>query len=210
MPSKLDQGSARGRATTGEAKAAYLTRIREAALRQFAESGYDGTSMRDIGSLVGVHAGSLYVHIKSKEDLLYQIVGGIADSGEVALRQVEAADVGAVDKLRMLARIHLRWAIANPDAAKVFEREWMRLNGAQLAEVQDKRRQWADAVERIIQSGIDEGTFREMDVALAALAFRSVLNANYTCDGDPDVDGAALADEFVGFLFNGWVAPGNR
>lgn len=209
MPPKLDRNPTSGRAT-GEGGSVSLTRIREAALRQFAESGYNGTSMRDIGSLVGVHAGSLYVHIKSKEDLLYQIVGEIAESGEVALRKVAAADVGAVDKLRMLARLHLRWAMANPDAAKVFEREWVRLGGAQLAEVQVKRQQWADAVEGIIQAGVDEGTFRKMDVALAAVAFRSVLNANYTCAGDPDVDGDELADEFVDFLFNGWVAPGNR
>lgn len=208
MPSKLDRESASNRPS--DAKTAFLTRIRQAALRQFAESGYDGTSMRDIGSLVGVHAGSLYVHIKSKEDLLYQIVGEIAESGEAALQRVEASEVGAIDKLRMLARIHLRWSMANPDAAKVFEREWMRLNGAQLAEVQVKRQRWADAVERIIQAGVEEGTFRNMDVALAAVAFRSVLNANYTCDGDPDVDGVKLADEFVDFLFNGWVASDHR
>ena len=209
MPSKLDRKSPSER-PAGDAKAAFLTKIREAALRQFAESGYNGTSMRDIGSLVGVHAGSLYVHIKSKEDLLYQIVGEIVENGEAALQKVEEADVGAIDKLRMLARIHLRWAMANPDAAKVFEREWMRLNGAQLDEVRHKRQQWADGVERIIQAGVDEGTFRKLDVALAAVAFRSVLNANYTCEGDPDVDGIKLADEFVDFLFNGWVVADNR
>ncbi|CAM2808534.1 TetR/AcrR family transcriptional regulator [Prescottella defluvii] len=205
MPSKLDRKSSPSERPVGDAKAVFLTRIREAALRQFAESGYNGTSMRDIGSLVGVHAGSLYVHIKSKEDLLYQIVGEIVENGEAALQKVEDADVGAIDKLRMLARIHLRWSMANPDAAKVFEREWMRLNGAQLDEVRHKRQQWADGVERIIQAGVDEGTFRELDVALAAVAFRSVLNANYTCEGDPDIDGVKLADEFVDFLFNGWV-----
>ena len=194
----------------GDAKAAFLTKIREAAVRQFAETGYNGTSMRDIGSLVGVHAGSLYVHIKSKEDLLYQIVGEIAENGEATLNRIEASDAGAIDKLRMLARIHLRWAMANPDAAKVFEQDWMRLNGAQLDEVRIKRQQWAEAVERIIQAGVDEGTFRDMDVALAAVAFRSVLNANYTCKGDPDVDGVQLADEFVDFLFNGWVVADNR
>ncbi|PTR22824.1 TetR family transcriptional regulator [Rhodococcus sp. OK519] len=209
MPSKLDRKPTNDR-PSDDAKSAFLTKIREAAVRRFAESGYDGTSMRDIGSLVGVHAGSLYVHIKSKEDLLYQIVGEIAESGEAALLRVEASDVGAIDKLRMLARIHLRWSMANPDAAKVFEREWMRLNGAQLAEVQVKRQRWADAVERIIRAGVDDGTFRDMDVALAAVAFRSVLNSNYTCDGDPDVDGIKLADEFVDFLFNGWVASAHR
>ncbi|WP_305092924.1 TetR/AcrR family transcriptional regulator [Prescottella sp. R16] len=209
MPSKIERTSPSER-PVGDAKAAFLTKIRKAALRQFADSGYNGTSMRDIGSLVGVHAGSLYVHIKSKEDLLYQIVGEIVENGEAALSKVEASDVGAIDKLRMLARIHLRWAMANPDAAKVFEREWMRLNGAQLDEVRHKRQQWAEAVERIIQAGVDAGTFRKMDVALAAVAFRSVLNANYTCEGDPDVDGIKLADEFVDFLFNGWVVVDNR
>ncbi len=43
--------------------------IIDAAARQFAKAGYDGTSMRDIASRVSMLPGSLYYYFGSKEDL---------------------------------------------------------------------------------------------------------------------------------------------
>ena len=44
---------------------------REAA-RLFAEKGYHGTSIGDLADALGVQKGSLYAHIESKQDLLYE------------------------------------------------------------------------------------------------------------------------------------------
>src|SRR5213078_1288413 len=44
---------------------------REAA-RLFAERGYHGTSIGDLAKAMGVQKGSLYAHIASKQDLLYE------------------------------------------------------------------------------------------------------------------------------------------
>ena len=43
------------------------------AARLFAEKGYHGTSMEDLAVAMGVQKGSLYAHIQSKEDLLYEL-----------------------------------------------------------------------------------------------------------------------------------------
>ena len=50
------------------------------ATRLFAERGYHGTSMADLAEALGVQKGSLYSHIASKEDLLYDALmeGGAA------------------------------------------------------------------------------------------------------------------------------------
>lgn len=50
------------------------TRIRAAALEAFSERGYRGTSLRDIARSVGIEVGSLYNHINSKEELLFELV----------------------------------------------------------------------------------------------------------------------------------------
>ena len=47
--------------------------ILNAAAALFAERGYHGTSIRDIGERVGLLGGSLYHHIKSKESLFVKI-----------------------------------------------------------------------------------------------------------------------------------------
>src|SRR6266550_5161129 len=43
------------------------------AARLFAAQGYHGTSMEDLAGAMGVQKGSLYAHIQSKEDLLYEL-----------------------------------------------------------------------------------------------------------------------------------------
>ncbi len=45
-------------------------RILDTALTLFAKNGYDGTSMEQIATLVGIKAPSLYKHFKGKEDIL--------------------------------------------------------------------------------------------------------------------------------------------
>ena len=48
--------------------------IYEHATRLFAERGFAGTSLQDIASAVGLLKGSIYYYIKTKEDLLYELV----------------------------------------------------------------------------------------------------------------------------------------
>ena len=52
-------------------------KILDAALTLFAENGYDGTSVEQIASIVGIKAPSLYKHYKGKEDILNALI----DSG---------------------------------------------------------------------------------------------------------------------------------
>ena len=54
-------------------------KILDAALTLFAENGYNGTSVEQIASIVGIKAPSLYKHYKGKEDILNALI----DSAEV-------------------------------------------------------------------------------------------------------------------------------
>ena len=48
--------------------------IFRSALELFALQGYDATSARQLAACVGIEAGSLYNHISSKQDLLFQLI----------------------------------------------------------------------------------------------------------------------------------------
>lgn len=54
-------------------------KILDTALTLFAENGYNGTSVEQIASIVGIKAPSLYKHYKGKEDILNALI----DSAEV-------------------------------------------------------------------------------------------------------------------------------
>lgn len=49
-------------------------RIIDAAITLFAEHGFQAISMRDLAKHVGINAGSLYNHIETKQELLYEII----------------------------------------------------------------------------------------------------------------------------------------
>ena len=79
---------------------------REAA-RLFAEKGYHGTSVGDLAAALGVQKGSLYAHIESKQDLLWEIAASCAAAFHAALDSVPQ-DVPAVERIRLALASHLR------------------------------------------------------------------------------------------------------
>lgn len=57
----------------------------DAAAKLFASKGYRETTMRDIGAEVGMQAGSVYYHFKSKEELLLAVYAIAVDGIEARL-----------------------------------------------------------------------------------------------------------------------------
>src|ERR1051325_2352864 len=79
---------------------------REAA-QLFAQKGYHGTSIGDIAAALGVRTGSLYSHIASKEDLLYETMRDGAAAFHGALDAIPE-DAPPAEKVRLALRAHLR------------------------------------------------------------------------------------------------------
>src|SRR5437868_9131369 len=100
---------------------------REAA-RLFAEKGYHGTSIGDLADALGVQKGSLYHHIESKQDLLYETMREGANAFHGALDAIPE-EAAATEKIRLALRSHLRVVAEQLDVATVFVREWRYLQG---------------------------------------------------------------------------------
>ena len=145
------------------------------AARLFSERGYHGTSMQHLAEALGLQRGSLYAHIGSKEDLLFDVVNEGADRFLArGAEAIEAAGTGA-ERLRRLLVGHVETAIEHLDAATVFLNEWRYLSSDLRSIVQDKRDRYEAMVRRIIDDGIAAGEFRpDADVRFAA---RLVLSA---------------------------------
>ena len=97
-----------------------LTRI---AARLFAEQGYLGTSLADLAGELGVQKPSLYHHIASKEDLLWEVSWEGAEPFHAALDSVPQ-EVAAAERIRLALRAHLAVVGGQVDIATVFVREW--------------------------------------------------------------------------------------
>lgn len=150
-----------------------------AAARLFSERGYHGTSMQQLADALGLLRGSLYAHIGSKEDLLFDVVDEGAERflarGRAALDAATAAE-----RLRRFLVVHVETAIEHLDAGTVFLNEWRYLSDARRAIVQAKRDEYEAMLTSIIETGIASGEFRaDADVRFAVLLVLSAGNWVY-------------------------------
>jgi len=174
---------------------------REAA-KLFAQKGYHGTSIGDIAEALGVQKGSLYSHIASKEDLLYETMREGAEAFHAALDAIPE-DTPAVDKIRLALRGHLRVVAEQLDVATVFVQEWRYLEGERREEIVAERRRYEERIRALFREGRDLGELRtDLDDATAALLVLSAVNWAYTWL-QPGRDTDELADRFYSLLIDG-------
>src|ERR687896_777789 len=126
------------------------------AARLFAERGYHGTSIGDLAKAMGVQKGSLYAHIASKEDLLYETMREGSDAFHAALDEIPD-ELPAPDKIRLALRGHLRVVAEQLDVATVFMREWRYLVGERRDEILEERRRYEDRVRALFREGRELG-----------------------------------------------------
>jgi TetR/AcrR family transcriptional regulator, cholesterol catabolism regulator len=172
------------------------------AARLFAEQGYHGTSMEDLASAMGVQKGSLYAHVRSKEDLLDEIARDGATAFHAALDEIDER-LPAVEKLRLALRAHLRVVGEQLDVATVFVREWRYLEGERREQFLAERRRYEERIRALFREGVEQSELRtDLDVTVAALVFLSAANWAYTwLQPGRDTDG--LADRFFELLVDG-------
>lgn len=149
----------------------------QAAARLFSERGYHGTSMQHLGDALGLQRGSLYAHIGSKEELLYDVVEeGAARFLERGQQALEGGG-SATDRLTALLVGHVETAAEHLEAATVFLNEWRYLSEDLRAAVQAKRDRYEAMVRSIVEEGITTGEFRaDADVRFAATLVLSAGN----------------------------------
>ena len=174
---------------------------REAA-RLFAQKGYHGTSIGDIAEAMGVQKGSLYAHIASKEDLLYETMREGADAFHAVLDAIPE-DAPAVEKIRLALRGHLRVVAEQLDVATVFVQEWRYLEGARRDEIVAERRRYEERIRELFREGRELSELRaDLDETAAALLLLSAANWAYTWL-QPGRDTDEIADRFFALLVDG-------
>lgn len=174
---------------------------REAA-KLFAKKGYHGTSIGDIAEAMGVQKGSLYAHIASKEDLLYETMREGADAFHAALDAIPD-DTPAVEKIRLALRGHLRVVAEQLDVATVFVQEWRYLEGERRDEIVAERRRYEERIRDLFREGRELSELRaDLDETAGVLLLLSAANWAYTWL-QPGRDTDEIADRFFALLVDG-------
>ena len=94
-----------------------------AAAQLFAERGYAGTSVDEVGSCLGVSGPAVYWHFASKEALLTEMLSDISERLLAGGRQCVSAARDDRDALRSLVRWQVQFALDHPELITVQARD---------------------------------------------------------------------------------------
>ena len=137
-------------------------RILKAAARLFAQRGYHAVGMNELQQAVELGRGALYHHIRSKEDLLYDIAREyIGDLAAFALDAKREKDLWT--RVRLLGRDLLLKIASHQAELTVCFREVQALTAERHTEVMGLHASYEQVWRDTLIEGAESGVFRPYD-----------------------------------------------
>jgi len=124
----------------------------------FSRVGYERTTMRNIAGATGIKLGSITYYFKNKEDILYEVMKKVIESGEERALAAVKGDLPVLDKLRALIKIEVE-SFLN-DTASVTINEWRCLNKSRQANLLKHRRTYEDIWLAVLSECYEKGLVR--------------------------------------------------
>jgi AcrR family transcriptional regulator len=142
----------------------------EVAAKRFASTGYRQTTLEEIARHAGVAKASMYRYFENKQELLTKIFLKVVGTFAQSLRPLKTAPLSPDEKLRRALQELLRTIGENVALFTVFYSEEVDLPPRLRAEVLDVRQQFVADLESILQEGMTQGVFREVNAKLVVYA----------------------------------------
>jgi AcrR family transcriptional regulator len=150
------------------------TRLARAAIDAFATRGFHGTTTRDISTAAGMSPAALYVHHRSKEELLH----GLAHLGHTRVLELVRASVARSDdpvtQLGDLVEDFVHDHAVSHTGARVINYELAALSEEHHAEILAIRHDIDLVVRDVVDRGVASGDFRTPDPHMTSLAILSL------------------------------------
>ena len=182
-------------------------RILRSATELFAANGFHGTGVAEIGERAGVGRGALYHHIKSKEQMLYEVLAVCADDEQLAFAADVVADEAPADeKIRRLSRQLMQTIASHRLEWTVFFRESAALTGEYRADVQRRRDQYEKAWIDVIREGQKSGVLGKFDLIIVNGILGMHNYAYLWLEPGGRLSAEEVADAFCDVLLSGMLA----
>ena len=191
--------------TAGRGRPTRRTQILETAARLFCEKGFDKASMGDIADAMRLTKAGLYHHIRSKEELLYQIMAyGMDLFEQKVLRRVTSID-DPLERLRATFHAHVLLVTRDrPKEITVILHESNALKGRYRDRINARKKRYVRFLEKTVREAVRTGGARKVDPSLAAFAMLGMINWIYQWYRPGGrLDEATLADALTDLFLRG-------
>ena len=147
----------------GRAKADRRAALLVAAARMFAARGFNGVSIEDLGSAVGISGPAMYRHFSGKQAVLAALLVGVSENLLDGGRSVVEQATDDRSALLGLIRFHAEFALGDPHVIRVQDRDLDSLDDPARREVRTLQRRyvelWVEVLSRL-NPGVDAATLR--------------------------------------------------
>jgi TetR/AcrR family transcriptional regulator, cholesterol catabolism regulator len=170
----------------------------------FREKGFPATSMRELAEAVGIEAASLYNHIRSKAEILQEIIFRTANDCNVHMEKTNSPSLNNIQKIESLIRFHVQMMLNRFDDYYVMINEWIHLPEPYLTNFSSQRRIYVQQMEAILRDGIRQKEMRPVMPYVAMLTIlSSVRGLEFWHRSGKKVSAQVMEDNMVNHLIGG-------
>ncbi|WP_282939754.1 TetR/AcrR family transcriptional regulator [Paenibacillus sp. RC67] len=162
-----------------------ITKIKAAALRLFAQKGYEATPLSEIAKEVGIKTPSLYAHFKSKEDLYFAIFEDVIQEhlDHVAALETHIAGMNVHDKLYTLLQDSCQTYLLSEPSITFLKRAMLFPPESLEQELQRRFPQSETALSKVLteifEEGMQAGILRRVPTAELIASFYCLLDGTF-------------------------------
>jgi len=172
--------------------------ILDASAQIFSQKGYHGTSMQDIAGAVNLQKASLYHHVSSKQEILFELLNRglylLTDKVEHSIDITCSPDAN----LREAIAAYLTALTEHQDVTSVLLLEYRSLEPQYLKRHIIERDRFEQLWRNLIESGVQEKIFSCDDPSMAARALLGVMNWTVTWfRSDGPMSAGDIADQIT-------------
>jgi TetR/AcrR family fatty acid metabolism transcriptional regulator len=191
-------------------------RIMDAALRIFAEKGFQNATITEISKEAGVSEATIYEYFGTKEDLLFAIPEKISNDTFEASSKVIPYIKGAEGKIRAILLFYVQLYQSNPDYSALVLLQLMSNKRFRQTPAHAAIRKSSHGLLDCIREGIADGTFKkDADPYLIRSMLMGTIEhlfIHWHMQGKPKRDKsiADMLDPLLEMVFNGIRAGKNE
>ncbi|WP_245668608.1 TetR/AcrR family transcriptional regulator [Nocardia xishanensis] len=173
------------------------------AIELFSTVGYHAASVAEIGNRTDLQAGALYYHIKSKEELLWEILRRYTEIALAGAQRVVAMDADPVEKLGKLIDVHVGIIARHRREVLIQLRDAEALSAEHMRQLQALRQEVQDCWEGVLEDGYRAGALTRANriVANGLLGMVNSLPQWYRPRRGQSID--EIAREFRAMVIDG-------
>ena len=141
--------------------------ILEAAEKLFSELGYEGASTRQIAKEAGANMSMINYYFGSKEGVFMEIMGQRVSDFKHQLKEIKEMEATVMEKLLLVVERYATRILCNLTFHKMMQRELSLPHRPEMfSTIKSAMLENMSVIEGIITEGIEEGTFRKVDVRM--------------------------------------------